>query len=196
MIEKSSRSKAHQVAEFLLALVILPPGTAWAQSVKAIQTAQRQVVVSIPDRKLAVLQDGRVIKVFSVSVGAGISPSPTGQFQIVSRVANPVYYHPGVVIPPGRGNPIGPRWIGLSQKGYGIHGTTDPASIGKAASHGCVRLRNSEIKELFAIVNIGDVVEIRGDRDEQTVRLFGGFADDGTVAEAQTARTAAVTGGQ
>ena len=59
----------------------------------------RQVLVSISDRKLAVLENGRVIRTFPVSVGAADSPSPTGEFQIVNRLTNPTYYHPGTVIP-------------------------------------------------------------------------------------------------
>ena len=191
------RSQAYRIAELLLAFVILPPGTAWAQSAE-LTRRPRQVLVSVPDRKLAVLEDGRVIRIFPVSVGAAVSPSPIGQFRIVNRVANPTYYHPGTVIPAGAGNPIGPRWIGLSQKGFGLHGTSDPGSIGKAASHGCIRLRNSDVKQLFAMVNVGDTVEIRGERDDQTVRLFGGFASDVSLAQAHAVMPAAMsaTGGQ
>src|SRR5205807_9118242 len=97
----------------------------------------RQVLVSIPDRKLAVLEGGKVIRTFPVAVGATVSSSPSGEFKVVNRIANPTYYHPGVVIPAGVGNPIGTRWLGLNRKGYGIHCTNEPGSIGKAASHGC-----------------------------------------------------------
>jgi lipoprotein-anchoring transpeptidase ErfK/SrfK len=132
----------------------------------------RHVLVSIADRRLAVLEDGRIIRSFPVSVGAEGSPSPTGRFQIVSRVANPAYYHSGVVIPPGKDNPVGPAWLGLNQKGYGIHGTNEPKSIGKAASHGCIRLRNRDIEQLLALVSVGDIVEIRGARDEEMAEIF------------------------
>lgn len=134
----------------------------------------REVLVSISDRKLAVLENGQVLRIFDVAVGAHVSPSPIGEFQIVSRVANPTYYHAGKVIPAGAGNPIGPRWLGLSKKGYGIHGTNDPNSIGRAASHGCIRLRNSDIKQLYSMLAVGDVVEIRGERDQQIAETFGG----------------------
>lgn len=146
---------------------------------------ERIVVVSIPDRKLAVVEDGTVLATFNVAVGAPASPSPTGEFQIVSRVTNPTYYHPGMVIPSGQDNPVGTRWVGLSQKGYGIHGTNAPRSIGHAASHGCIRLRNRDIERLFSMLRIGDVVEIHGERDEQVADIFGGDDDDATVAEAQ-----------
>jgi lipoprotein-anchoring transpeptidase ErfK/SrfK len=148
------------------------------------ERAKRVVLVSIPDRKLAVLENGEVIARFSVSVGAMVSPSPRGEFAIVSRVANPVYYHGGVVIPAGAGNPVGTRWLGLNQKGYGIHGTNAPSSIGHAASHGCIRLRNHDMEKLFTMLRIGDAVEIRGERDEEIAEIFGG---DSTLASASEA---------
>jgi lipoprotein-anchoring transpeptidase ErfK/SrfK len=177
----------------ILALVFLLAELASAQTVRDDNSrigarVRRQVLVSLADRKLAVLEDGRVVRTFDVSVGAPISPSPTGEFQIVSRVTNPVYYHPGVVISPGAANPIGPRWIGLNRKGYGIHGTNEPRSIGRAASHGCIRLRNADIKQLFTMVHIGDVVEIRAERDQQIAQIFGGpvVSNSSDVAELRT----------
>ena len=147
----------------------------------------RTVLVSLPDRKLAVIEGGDVIATFEVAVGAAVSPSPTGDFQIVNRVSNPTYYHPGTVVPAGKGNPVGTRWVGLSQKGYGIHGTNAPESVGHAASHGCIRLRNRDVEKLFTMVRVGDVVQIRGERDEQVAQVFGSDADDTTVAEAEPA---------
>ena len=140
------------------------------------QPSRRRIVVSIPDRKLALIEDGRVVKVYRTAVGAAKSPSPTGTFLIVTRVPNPAHYVPGKITLPGPANPVGTRWIGLSIKGFGIHGTNVPRSIGKAASHGCIRMRNSDIEELFGLVSIGDVVELRGERDAEAVRLFGGAA--------------------
>ncbi len=148
---------------------------------------KRVVLVSVADRKLAVIENGIVIATFPVAVGAAVSPSPTGEFQIVSRVANPTYYHPGTVILSGKDNPVGTRWVGLSQKGYGIHGTNAPRSIGHAASHGCIRLRNRDIEKLFTMVRVGDVVQIRGERDEQVAQVFGRSADDTTMAAADVA---------
>jgi lipoprotein-anchoring transpeptidase ErfK/SrfK len=147
---------------------------------------RREVLVSLQDRKLAVLENGKVLRTFSVGVGAAVSPSPEGRFEIVSRVANPTYYHPGTVIPPGGDNPIGPRWIGLDQKGYGIHGTNQPRSVGRAASHGCIRLRNSDVVTLFELVRVGDTVEIQAERNEQIALIFGGAGDSNPSAMAGT----------
>ncbi len=150
----------------------------------------REILVSIPDRKLAILEDEHPTRIFPVAVGASNSPSPTGDFHIVNRVSNPTYYHPEVVIPPGRNNPIGTRWIGLNVKGYGIHGTNDPSSVGKAASHGCIRMRNRDVEQFFSLVRVGDVVHIRGERDDQVAQVFGGSATDAAVAEAETVNDA------
>jgi lipoprotein-anchoring transpeptidase ErfK/SrfK len=107
---------------------------------------------------------------------------------------NPAYYHPGTVIAPGNDNPVGTRWIGLNKKGYGIHGTNEPWSIGKAASHGCIRLRNRDVEQLFTMLRVGDTVEIRGERDEQTAAIFGGeFAPAVTVAASTATSTPAGT---
>ncbi len=183
----------------LLTLAIISRETANAQTPdpNVATRPHRQILVSIPDRKLAVIEHGKAIRTFRVSVGAPVSPSPTGQFRIVHRLANPTYYHPGVVIPAGIDNPIGPRWIGLSKSGYGIHGTNQPESIGHAASHGCIRLRNRDIKQLFEMVRVGDVVEIRGERDQQMAEIFGGSAEStATLAESRFATPNASGQGQ
>jgi lipoprotein-anchoring transpeptidase ErfK/SrfK len=147
----------------------------------------RVVLVSIPDRQLAVLENGVVLRTFPVSVGAAVSPSPVGEFQIINHVAHPSYSHNGKVMPPGPSNPLGPRWMGLSIKGYGIHGTNQPRSIGKASSHGCIRLTNRDVVELCAMLAVGDTVEIHAERDAQIARIFGsqepGTEDHATLAQ-------------
>lgn len=148
--------------------------------------SNRTVLVSLVDRKLAVIEDGVVVATFQVAVGADVTPSPTGEFKVVSRVENPTYYHPGTVIPAGKNNPVGTRWLGLSQKGYGIHGTNAPGSIGRAASHGCIRLRNSDVEKLFTMVQVGDTVQIRGERDEEVAQIFGALDDKLLAVSTQT----------
>jgi len=134
----------------------------------------RKIVVSIPDRKLALVENGRVVKTYRVAVGAPASPSPAGQFTIVDRVLNPTYYKPGVVIESGPSNPLGTRWIGLSAKGFGIHGTNKPHSIGHNTSHGCIRLRNEDAEDLFERVRPGDSVELVNERNDEIAALFDG----------------------
>jgi len=133
---------------------------------------ERRVVVSIPDRKLALIENGRVVKIYPTAVGAAASPTPSGTYKIAQRVANPTWYGPDKVVGPGKDNPVGTRWLGLSRKGYGIHGTNNPRSIGKRASHGCVRMRNGDVEDLFARVAVGDVVELHGERDAELAQIF------------------------
>ena len=133
----------------------------------------RRVVVSIPDRKLALIEENRVVKIYDVAVGAPASPSPSGEFQITERLENPTYYSPGVVIEPGAGNPLGTRWMGLNSKGFGIHGTNSPDSIGHNVSHGCIRLRNRDVEELFVRVKVGDRVALIAERTDEVAQVFG-----------------------
>ncbi|MGZ4816080.1 MAG: L,D-transpeptidase [Terriglobales bacterium] len=162
-------------------------GSCQEQEAAEAQPAERQIVVSLPDRKLAVIEKGEVTKIYTVAVGKTSTPSPTGTFMIVNRVTHPTYYHKGEVIRQGPQNPIGTRWIGLNQKGYGIHGTNAPRSIGKAASHGCIRMAKKDLEELFEIVRPGDVVQIVGERDEQTAQMFGtSIGEPVVVATANT----------
>ena len=139
----------------------------------AVPAQKRTIVVSLEDRKLALVEDGRVKKVYTVAVGKPSTPSPTGTFVIERRVMNPTYSHNGKVVPPGPGNPVGTRWMGLSLHGYGIHGTNEPRSIGKPSSHGCIRLARPDLEELYAQVSVGDTVVLVGQRNEQTAALFG-----------------------
>ena len=133
-----------------------------------------RIVVSIADRKLALIEgDGAVRKIYDVAVGAAETPSPEGEFVIASRVENPSWYWPGKIIPAGPQNPLGPRWMGLGFEGFGIHGTNQPHSIGQPASHGCIRMRNRDVKELFVRVRVGDVVEIHGEHDAAVALIFG-----------------------
>jgi len=178
MKTSDSRVVAQRVVLVLLGLAM--PAVA---QVQAPVRLPRTVLVSIPDRKLAVMEGGEVIASFPVAVGAEESPSPTGEFQIVNRVSNPTYYRPGTVIPSGKDNPVGTRWIGLSQKGYGIHGTNAPRSVGHAASHGCIRLRNRDVERLFNMLRVGDTVEIRGERDDEMAQIFGDGVEEVSVAE-------------
>lgn len=165
--------RVHAIAVTLILAATEAFAQEQAQAIKAIE-ATREVVVSIPDRKLALVENGEVVKVYPVAVGKASTPSPTGEFTVKNRVTDPTYYHKGQVIPAGPANPVGTRWIGLSQKGYGIHGTNAPRSIGKAASHGCIRMAKADLQELFELLRPGDKVLIVSERDEQTAQIFGG----------------------
>ena len=160
-------SAAAQTAEpvSVAAPVQQPAGKPVVQAAGRRLGSQRLIVVSIPERKLVLMEDGAVKKVYAVAVGKASTPSPSGRFTINARVSNPTYSHRGKVVAPGPTNPVGTRWMGLSVKGYGIHGTNEPGSIGKAASHGCIRMGKADLEELFAQVEVGDAVEIRAEGD-------------------------------
>ena len=190
MSRRNGKLAPKRAQRYILAALVLAaamPSFAQSSNLTNGNRIQRTVLVSIADRKLAVLEDGDVIASFPIAVGAPTSPSPTGEFQIVSRVANPTYYHPGTVIPSGKDNPVGTRWLGLSQKGYGIHGTNAPKSVGHATSHGCIRLRNRDVEKLFTMLHVGDVVQIRGERNNEIAQIFDGEEEEVNAAETDQA---------
>jgi lipoprotein-anchoring transpeptidase ErfK/SrfK len=105
---------------------------------------------------------------FQVATGQAIYPTPIGAFDIVNMQRDPWWFPPpdapwakgAQPIPPGPGNPLGTRWMGLSAPGVGIHGTPDPASLGYSASHGCIRMFIPSAEWLFNHVQIGTPVFI------------------------------------
>ena len=169
----------------LAGVLVMAAAEAMAQDQQGRTT--RRIVVSIADRKLAVVEGDKVVRIFETAVGAPVSPSPTGVFKIANHIADPTWYGKGKVVPPGKGNPIGTRWLGLSLKGYGIHGTNVPSSIGKAASHGCIRMRNHEVEELFKMVAVGDQVELYAERNPELDRIFGRVLVAGVATDAAPA---------
>jgi len=164
------------------------------QQAAATEAHKRVIVVSLEDRKLALVEDGQVKKVYGVAVGKPSTPSPVGAFTIERRVANPTYRHNGKTVLPGPGNPVGTRWMGLSKHGYGIHGTNEPKSIGKAASHGCIRMSQADLEEFYELVAVGDTVELVGERNQETAQLFGDGQNPAAAAQpVQTAQVQAPT---
>jgi lipoprotein-anchoring transpeptidase ErfK/SrfK len=104
---------------------------------------------------------------FGVATGQSRYPTPLGKWEIIVKWRNPWWYPPASdwakdaePIPPGPGNPLGTRWMGLSAPAVGIHGTPDPASIGYSVSHGCIRMRIPEVEWLFTQVEVGTPVYI------------------------------------
>jgi lipoprotein-anchoring transpeptidase ErfK/SrfK len=106
-------------------------------------------------------------RTFAVATGQAVYPTPLGRFDIVVKWKDPWWYPPdspwakgAKPIPPGPGNPLGTRWMGLTAPGVGIHGTPDPASLGYSASHGCIRMYIPYAEWLFDHVEIGTPVFI------------------------------------
>jgi lipoprotein-anchoring transpeptidase ErfK/SrfK len=134
-----------------------------------------KVVVDKPHHAVLVYDaDNRLLAFYPASIGSTEKPAPSGRFIIRSVDYDPTYtYNPAyafkgqhaqrkVTIRPGPNNPVGLVWIGLSAKGYGIHGTPDPHEIGKTQSHGCVRLTNWDALSLAKLVSKGTPVDFVG----------------------------------
>jgi lipoprotein-anchoring transpeptidase ErfK/SrfK len=123
------------------------------------------IVIRRGSNRLYLYKGMRFQRVFGVATGQSIYPTPLGRWSVVVKWRNPWWYPPNSdwakgekPIPPGPGNPLGTRWMGLSASGVGIHGTPDDASIGYSASHGCIRMHISDAEWLFNHVNIGTTV--------------------------------------
>jgi L,D-transpeptidase ErfK/SrfK len=106
-----------------------------------------KIRISLGKRKLNLYKNGKLIKQFLIGIGKILTKTPLGEYVIVNREPNP-------------GGPFGVMWLSLSRKGYGIHGTNKPSSIGKAVSHGCVRMYNNDVLQLAKIVPNGTKVII------------------------------------
>ncbi len=130
------------------------------------ETPERKIVIELSTFRLYLYQEGAKILEYPIAIGAPDTPTPVGDTKIVNRVYYPTYYpidwgKKGLTpIAPGPDNPVGARWLGLGLPNYGIHGTNNPASIGKAVSDGCIRMFNEDVKELFEMVRIGTPVTI------------------------------------
>lgn len=101
-----------------------------------------RIDISLYRKWLLLYSKNDLVAIYKVGVGENNS-TPQGEFTIVNKVANPVWYRLGAVVPADSpDNLLGSRWLGLSIDGYGIHGTNEPESIGQAVSLGCVRMHN------------------------------------------------------
>jgi lipoprotein-anchoring transpeptidase ErfK/SrfK len=125
------------------------------------------IVVNRGANSLQLFNGESLVRSFHVATGRSQYPTPSGTFRIVDMQTNPWWRPPNSEwakglkpIPPGPGNPLGTRWMGLSAPGVGIHGTPDSASIGYSASHGCIRMLIPEATWLFDHVQLGTPVLI------------------------------------
>jgi lipoprotein-anchoring transpeptidase ErfK/SrfK len=126
------------------------------------------VVIYRNQNQLHLYKGSHPWRTFGVATGQAIYPTPTGDWHVVDMQRNPWWHPPDSdwaqglkPIPPGPGNPLGTRWMGLDAAGVGMHGTPDSASIGYSASHGCIRMRIPDAEWLFDHVTIGTPVFIR-----------------------------------
>jgi lipoprotein-anchoring transpeptidase ErfK/SrfK len=118
------------------------------------------VLVSKSEIALYFFEDGEITHVWPCAVGKPESPTPAGRYRVTVTMEKPTWYWQGKAIPPGPENGLGDWFIGINKKGYGIHGTNEPPSIGSAASHGCVRMYNEDAGALVKMVSPGTPVVI------------------------------------
>jgi lipoprotein-anchoring transpeptidase ErfK/SrfK len=125
------------------------------------------VVIRRASNLLTLYNGMKVVRQFAVATGQTVYPTPLGRFQIVVKWKNPWWYPPNSPwakgekpTPPGPGNPLGTRWMGISSPGVGIHGTPQDGSIGYSLSHGCVRMHIPQAEWLFDHVEVGTPVYI------------------------------------
>ncbi|MGE5658747.1 MAG: L,D-transpeptidase [Actinomycetota bacterium] len=121
------------------------------------------LVLRLRERRVYVYRKDQVQSSYPVAVGKAGWETPTGNFKILQMIKEPSWEHPwtGEVVPPGPDNPLGSRWIGFWTDGknvIGFHGTPNPESVGRPASHGCVRMFDKDVQSLFEKVNVGTPV--------------------------------------
>ena len=126
------------------------------------------IVIKRGSNQLLFYDGDKLKRTFRVATGQSSYPTPLGHYEIVTMQRNPWWYPPqgsawaegATAIPPGPGNPLGTRWMGISSPYVGIHGTPDAASIGYSASHGCIRMLIPQVEWLFQRVDVGTPVFI------------------------------------
>jgi lipoprotein-anchoring transpeptidase ErfK/SrfK len=136
--------------------------------VQVIGALSGHIVIDLSQLRLYFYKGTRLVATYPIAAGQPAYPTPTGHYYVVEMVKNPTWTPPNspwakgaVPIPPGETNPLGPRWIGTSAPGIGIHGTNDPSSIGLHVSHGCIRMYVPDVEKLFEMVTVGMPVIIQ-----------------------------------
>ncbi|MDL2280554.1 L,D-transpeptidase [Selenomonadales bacterium OttesenSCG-928-I06] len=110
--------------------------------------AKGNILIVKSQRQLTLFDGNKPLRQFKIAIGKPSAPTPVGKYSIATKIANP-------------GGVLGSRWMGLNYDSYGIHGTNAPWSIGKMVSNGCIRMHNSNVEEVFALVRVGTPVYIR-----------------------------------
>jgi lipoprotein-anchoring transpeptidase ErfK/SrfK len=125
-----------------------------------IWTGKFSCIVDKSQNTLTLKSNDEIIKTYHVSTGVNNS-TPVGKFKVVTKIVNPVWYKAGAVVPAGSPeNILGSRWLGFDKTGYGIHGTTEPETIGQQVTQGCVRMRNEDVEELFTLLPSGTEITV------------------------------------
>lgn len=129
---------------------------------------QQVILVRTGENRLYLYRNGIVVKEWPVATGASSFATPSGKWQIIEKIVDPVWYNPGSAwaagmprtIPAGPNNPLGQKALALDAPAILIHGTPDRSSIGYNVSHGCIRMLAEHEEELFSLVDVGTTVMI------------------------------------
>ncbi len=133
------------------------------------ETKHRAIVINVPEMRLYRFHAKKgTVSTYPVTVGEEETQTPLGTYRVVDREVDPEWNIPAKlqhkyktkIIPAGDDNPIGKYWLGLSARGYGIHGTDNAWSVGRILSNGCIRLYPEDMEKLFRDVPMGTAVEI------------------------------------
>ena len=147
------------------------------------------IEINLPECQLKVFSGGQFLFAAPVGIGRVGHETPTGEFAIVTKVANPTWYPKDKdPVPPGPKNPLGSYWLGLSVPGYGIHGNIQSTSIGNPVSKGCIRMHNDDIEAMYYLVDKGCKVKITyrtvvltGRGDDLGVKIYPDVYNYGTT---------------
>lgn len=177
-VATQTKGKSNQKSRLITTKVVVNPSdNDWPKPRLAVNVAQpktnifpesnqAQLMVDLSDRRVYVYRNDYVIASYPIAIGKKGWDTPTGNFQVVHKEHDPIWKHPitGKVFEAGTDSPLGERWIGFWSDGrneIGFHGTPDIDLIGEAVSHGCLRMRNSDIKLLYDQVSLGTTVLVR-----------------------------------
>jgi lipoprotein-anchoring transpeptidase ErfK/SrfK len=148
------------MGEFLLNPPVSPVNSLPATTATRTET---RLLLNLKKRRVFVDQAQKIIASYPVAIGRRGFPTPTGEFRVIQMVREPVWEHPftGQLVPSRKNNPLGVLWLGFWTDGANFivfHGTNPENLIGWAVSHGCVRMRDQDIKALLEKVQIGTSV--------------------------------------
>lgn len=132
----------------------------------SIKQTDTHIVVQLNARKVDVYYKGEVVKEYLIAIGQAEWETPEGIFSVKQKQEYPTWQHPitGEIVKAGKDNPLGSRWIGFwsGREGeIGFHGTNEESLIGEAISHGCIRMLNEDIEDLYTYVDIGTMVTVK-----------------------------------
>ena len=142
------------------------PATANPPVIMGRHAYDTRLTLDLSDRVIYVYFHNRLTASYRVAIGQKGWETPIGQFRIRQMISHPAWQHPLTheVFPPGENNPLGDRWIGFTadqSMQLGFHGTQDEQLIGQAVSHGCVRMKNRDVRDLYDRVSLGTLVVVR-----------------------------------